>query len=123
MKKTITLLAGVALAATLQASPAEADYSLRVSQQLRPCPEEDSLNCTWDAVALGNGTGQSFTIDKDGKRTYIDHCTAHHRLATWLDDREYSVVGSRDGGPVFMNLDRKRQVIAFNQDNSRTICL
>lgn len=28
----------------------------------RPCAEEDSVNCYWDAQAMGNGHGHSFYI-------------------------------------------------------------
>lgn len=31
---------------------------------LRPCPQEDSVNCRWDAGARGNHRGHSFIVRK-----------------------------------------------------------
>lgn len=37
---------------------------------LRPCPEEDSRTCVWDAGNTGNGVGDSF-VDLYGRTDYL----------------------------------------------------
>lgn len=32
---------------------------------LPPCPTEDSTNCKWDAVNMGNGNGYDFVVIHD----------------------------------------------------------
>lgn len=37
-----------------------------------PCLTEDAAGpCYWDADTMGNGIGQSFTVDADGTVTYV----------------------------------------------------
>jgi hypothetical protein len=43
----------------------------------RACPQEDSINCVWDAKHEGNGKGHSFWVGKGGKVHYISHLRAH----------------------------------------------
>ena len=42
-------------------------------RELIPCPSEDSgVSCYWNAETMGNGHGQSFTVDAHGIVTYTD---------------------------------------------------
>jgi hypothetical protein len=40
-------------------------------EPLPPCPTEDSDNCYWDALAMGNGRGDSFVVE-GGVVTYTE---------------------------------------------------
>lgn len=68
------LLATLAVATMMVASPAEA------RPMPRPCKYEDSNNCFWDARHMGNGSGRSFLVNREGKVTYISHRRAHWML-------------------------------------------
>lgn len=37
---------------------------------MQPCEFEDSVDCYWDAQSMGNGIGESFTVDAVGNVTY-----------------------------------------------------
>lgn len=52
-----------------QARATDSGYSIHHTQPMavprwmtRPCAEEDSVNCYWDAQTMGNGRGHSFYV-------------------------------------------------------------
>lgn len=74
MKKTLlalSLTAGVLLGAggTI-ASGAGDHYYWHIPT--RPCAQEDSHNCYWDAGRLGGGGGDSFWTGRAGKHHYMN---------------------------------------------------
>ena len=68
----VSILAAATIAAGLvSATNVTADAQPKVSTTKvqampkwmhRPCPEEDSVNCFWDAGSRGNGVGHSFYV-------------------------------------------------------------
>lgn len=53
------------------AKPVRLQHAIRVvATVLRPCPQEDSRNCYWDAGHRGNGIGHSF-VDLNGTAYYL----------------------------------------------------
>lgn len=104
----LLLLATVGISAPADAAP----------DSRRPCISYESVSCTWDQVGMGGDT--SFVTNSTGDMREVDHCTAHRRIATWLSEKGYFVVGTSTskGGPVFMNLNRDRGVVAFYSDDT-----
>lgn len=45
-------------------------WGMALATELPPCATEDSVSCYWDAATMGNGVGQSFTVDHNGKVTF-----------------------------------------------------
>ena len=74
-----SVLAGLALAATLGSSTANAGGPSRT--EYMPCGSEDSVNCVWDARHMGNGQGRSFFVGRDGHVTYLPHHIAHFLIS------------------------------------------
>lgn len=50
--------------------------------QYKPCASEDSVSCVWDGRHMGNGTGRSFYVGRDGRVWQLPHHVAHYLLAT-----------------------------------------
>jgi hypothetical protein len=59
---------GIALTAACLPEPVPTAETLP-SITLVPCPQEDSINCYWDAARMGNGQGTSF-VNLDGTMYY-----------------------------------------------------
>jgi hypothetical protein len=74
MKTIATILATAAITAGTLSTPAVAAVTepfLRgaVSDMVtRPCPQEDSINCYWNAGSSGNGEGHSFYSVRVGNK-------------------------------------------------------
>ena len=82
------IMASSALIISLPSSASAADAAL-ASQ--RPCKQEDSTSCVWDARHRGNGEGRSFWADDTyGKRAFYSHKIAHRLL-----HGEWSYVSAR----------------------------
>lgn len=75
MNKTI---AATILAAFFAALPTPAEAAPK--PPVRACEYEDSINCVWDAVHMGNGFGKSFRVNHKGKVKYISHRRAHRLI-------------------------------------------
>lgn len=63
------IVAGTFAATHADAAPAAPSTTHRAAPAmpawaLRPCPEEDSVNCRWDAGDRGNHRGHSFIVRK-----------------------------------------------------------
>ena len=74
MKRALIALLVTLLLAGLAAPPAYAggrQAALRwVADHIRPCPQEDSRNCFWDAKNRGNKKGRSL-VDLNGKKYFL----------------------------------------------------
>lgn len=96
MHKHAAALATAALTATLTltAAPAPADPPRAFQptpRAFQPCKYEDGsgqVRCVWDAVHMGNGTGQSALIRRggtdDARYTDVTHRRAHRVLTRWF---------------------------------------
>lgn len=56
-------------------------------KSLKPCNQEDGpAPCVWDAVHMGNGSGQSYILlpptnsNPDGRQVNLTHLEAHNLL-------------------------------------------
>ena len=84
-KAPLARLAGMALGLTLvgiataQAADAPAPQGVWKIASTTPCPDEDSVNCYWDASTAGNGVGHSFYSVRVG-----------HRVCTIYWNRKYN---------------------------------
>lgn len=121
MLKTLATLAATAILAggfaAVQTETAHAaKRTTEVNNTFRPCWEEDSIACTWDAEAFGNGTGTSFRVNSDGQVFNISHCEAHRRIHSWLLDRGYIVGGYDEENDRFVWVNYNRSV-----DNHRFV--
>lgn len=56
---------------SVETTPPSVETTPPVSATTPPCEDEDSPGpCRWDAHTMGNGQGESFTVDADGRVTY-----------------------------------------------------
>lgn len=65
-----SLLLMIAGASTASAPAPVLHGALRIAVST-PCPEEDSVNCYWDAGTAGNGRGHSFYSIRVGARDCV----------------------------------------------------
>lgn len=116
-KAAIRTAAGVAASAALTLTaavtvPAQADASL---PKMNPCQQEDSRQCVWDAVHMGDGFGHSFWAPPAGlARVYYQHTVAHRLLyGDWTvapDSRVGDRVDLINGGSRLIGKDTIRDL-------------
>lgn len=93
----ITVVAGIAAAAALTlTTPAASAATGDPLPSQRACAQEDSTDCVWDAIHMGNGQGKSFWAKPtQDERVYYSHAIVHRlRYGHWefVPDR---LVGER----------------------------
>lgn len=78
-------IAAALLLAAILTSVAPAHAQDASFPKMNPCQEEDSRQCVWDAVHMGDGFGDSFWAPPLGEaRVYYRHPVAHRLLnGTW----------------------------------------